>query len=484
MKRHPWKTARLWQCLTIAALLILGCRDKDGRYFFPNPFGPPIDVTDLVPPTIENLRPSTDIILSETRISFDAFDTGQPLSGLDISRLRARYGTLQLPVTRLGTGNTYEIGIDQIGEGQRLINLEAFDFAGNERNASYSLTTDWSGPTATFVGPTAGSSMQSTAQVNISGTYADASGISVAQYFVRQPVGGQCVATGGLYLTGTGAGTVGQNRYELGTSGVYDLNLILNAPSGSLPQTITYCWHFHAEDVARDRNGNDRPNFTDRFWKLDFTWSSAPQVHSVAVTPNNISLTHPTTQQMIAMVSADPGASTSVTWSATPATVGTIDQNGLVTTVGAGQLDLQACSAIAPTVCGAAQLSVLQTPFNFAVSWSLVSWNHVAFGGGLSNTCGRGQAVVTQGMQTALVTQDMQAALVGSPYTVSWTGPGIVGSSTRNGTLDANGEFFDRQAIAAFGNYTVTVSVTSDGITRTATGTTTVNSGAGSCPPP
>jgi hypothetical protein len=50
--------------------------------------------------------------------------------------------------------------------------------------------------------------------------------------------------------------------------------------------------------------------------------------------------------------------------------------------------------------------------------------------------------------------------------------------------LDANKQFFDRQGISAFATYTVTASVTSDGITRTATGTTTVNNGTGTCPVP
>jgi hypothetical protein len=178
---------------------------------------------------------------------------------------------------------------------------------------------------------------------------------------------------------------------------------------------------------------------------------------------------------MTATVNADPGAVTSVTWSATPTTVGTVNQNGLVTTAGPGQLDIRACSTIAPDVCGSAGLSVLSTPLNFGVTLSLVSWNHTPFMGGPSNTCARGQAVVSQGSQ---------AALAGASYTVTWTGPGIFGASTRSGTLDANGQFFDRQAIASFGTYTVTVTVTAGGVTRTATGTTTVNSGPGSCPAP
>ena len=477
MKRRTWEALRPWHCLTIAVLLIPGCRSKDGRYFVPNPFGPPIDVTDLVAPTIENIRPSnSNIFLNDDGFSFDVFDRAG--SGVDYSRVRAVLSGQNLPLTR-GAGNTWNADITSIADGRRVtVDLEAYDSAANRRTDSVTFTRDISGSTVTFIGPTNGSSNQPTASINIRGTYADPSGITEALYFVRQPVNGQCLATGNLYPIGSGPGTVSQNRYDLGLSGIYDLNLVLNAPSGPLPQMVTYCWHFHSKDGARGRNGDARPNPTDRSWRVDYNWlqpAPNPQVHSVAVTPNNISLTHPATQQMTATVNADPGASTSVTWTATSTSVGTINQSGLVTTVGAGQLDIQACSTVAPTVCGTARISVLPTPFNFSVAFSLVSWNHTPYLGGPSNTCGRGQATVTQGMQSALA---------GSPYTVSWTGPGIFGSSTRSGTLDANGQFFDRQAIASFGTYTVNVSVTSGGITRTATGTTTVNSSPGSCPPP
>lgn len=59
-------------------------------------------------------------------------------------------------------------------------------------------------------------------------------------------------------------------------------------------------------------------------------------------------------------------------------------------------------------------------------------------------------------------------------YTITWTGPGIVGSNQRSGVLDANGQFTDTQAINSFGTYTATVTVTSGGSTVTSSTQVTV----------
>jgi hypothetical protein len=79
---------------------------------------------------------------------------------------------------------------------------------------------------------------------------------------------------------------------------------------------------------------------------------------------------------------------------------------------------------------------------------------------------------------------DVAGVAVGTPVTITWSGGVTNGTTTRTVMLDANKQFFDRQGISAFATYTVTASVTSDGITRTATGTTTVNNGTGTCPVP
>jgi hypothetical protein len=69
-------------------------------------------------------------------------------------------------------------------------------------------------------------------------------------------------------------------------------------------------------------------------------------------------------------------------------------------------------------------------------------------------------------------------------YTITWTGPPGFVSTQRSSVLDAQGHAVDRQPITILGTYNVSVAVTSGGTTRTATGSITVGSGAGTCPAP
>src|SRR5262245_6023816 len=87
-----------------------------------------------------------------------------------------------------------------------------------------------------------------------------------------------------------------------------------------------------------------------------------PTVHSIAVAPSGVTLNHPTTQQMTAAVNADAGVATTVTWSAAPASVATISASGLLTTVGAGNVAVQACSTVVTAVCGVATITVATNP--------------------------------------------------------------------------------------------------------------------------
>jgi hypothetical protein len=70
---------------------------------------------------------------------------------------------------------------------------------------------------------------------------------------------------------------------------------------------------------------------------------------------------------------------------------------------------------------------------------------------------------------------------MGAPYSISWTGPGTVGGTTRSGVLDASGNAFDEQMINQFGTYTVMTSVTVGGNTEMATGTVNVTAAQGAC---
>ena len=66
-------------------------------------------------------------------------------------------------------------------------------------------------------------------------------------------------------------------------------------------------------------------------------------------------------------------------------------------------------------------------------------------------------------------------------YTVVWSGPGTVGSTSRSGNLSAGGMVIDEQMINQFGTYPVTASVTAGGVTQMASSTVNVTSTQGAC---
>jgi hypothetical protein len=72
----------------------------------------------------------------------------------------------------------------------------------------------------------------------------------------------------------------------------------------------------------------------------------------------------------------------------------------------------------------------------------------------------------------------------GGSWTALWTGTGTVGATQRSGILDASGTAVDRQPInTQSGIFNVSVNVTAGGATRSATGSVTVQTTAGTCPP-
>jgi hypothetical protein len=105
-------------------------------------------------------------------------------------------------------------------------------------------------------------------------------------------------------------------------------------------------------------------------------------------------------------------------------------------------------------------------PSQFSVTLA-TSYRHIAVGS--SETC------------VKITTSPPQP---GATWSVTWTGPGNVGTHTRTGTLDANGEAFYRLAIHQVGTYTATVSVTSNGVTVNASSSVPVTSAPGTCPAP
>lgn len=71
----------------------------------------------------------------------------------------------------------------------------------------------------------------------------------------------------------------------------------------------------------------------------------------------------------------------------------------------------------------------------------------------------------------------------GASWIVTLSGPGVLTAQT-TGTLNANGRAAFQNSIGSFGNYTVNVSVTSSGVTRTASAAHNVGSGSSACPTP
>jgi hypothetical protein len=66
-------------------------------------------------------------------------------------------------------------------------------------------------------------------------------------------------------------------------------------------------------------------------------------------------------------------------------------------------------------------------------------------------------------------------------FSITWSGPGLVGGSTRTGSLGANGRGFDEQMINQFGTYPFVLMVTADGVTESASGSVTVSAAQGAC---
>jgi hypothetical protein len=108
-------------------------------------------------------------------------------------------------------------------------------------------------------------------------------------------------------------------------------------------------------------------------------------------------------------------------------------------------------------------------------------FDFVHVGTGLSFVC-----IIGTVAETAFLSSDSTPleALTGATWSVAWAGPGVVGSTQRNGTLDANNRMLDRQQINRFGTYTATLSVTANGVTKQATGQVTVGAAQGTCTPP
>jgi hypothetical protein len=161
-----------------------------------------------------------------------------------------------------------------------------------------------------------------------------------------------------------------------------------------------------------------------------------PTVHSISVAPSGITLSHPGTQQMTAAVNADAGVATTVTWSAAPASVATISSSGLLTTAGAGNVAVQACSTVVTSVCGVATITVTtnpQTVTQVTVTPALATITRPATG---STTLQLSAAVSGANNPSQNVTWSVATPGLGSTVTVSSTGLVTVTSAAAGGTVN------------------------------------------------
>jgi hypothetical protein len=159
-------------------------------------------------------------------------------------------------------------------------------------------------------------------------------------------------------------------------------------------------------------------------------------VHSINVAPSGVTLNHPATQQMTAAVNADAGVATTVTWSAAPATVATISATGLLTTVGAGNVAVQACSTVVTSVCGVATITVStnpQTVTAVTVTPNNATITRPATG---STTLQLSAAVTGTNNPSQTVTWTVATPGLGATVTVSNTGLVTVTSAAAGGTVN------------------------------------------------
>lgn len=468
---------------TVSGLALGACGPKGPDFFAPDTFINPPTLVDITGPTIRNLQPAGNVVLNDDGLGFEAFDgpgaAGEPISGLNVQGLNALGGSTPLAVRSGLTPNGFVIDIVALVEGPNTVGLSARDIAGNLSTAQYAFRKDRTAPTFSATVPTTGSTTQPSARINVRGQYADPNGFSLQQAYVRQPVNGQCTVDGALFPQGTGPGQVTQNPVPLNNvAGQFDVNFDLNgAPNDMRPRTTTYCLQFAVADPAVDRFGIPRPNRTDRLFPLTYTWEALPP------TPGSISgrvTTSGTTP--LAGVTVSAGGQTRTTDAGGNYTFTNLAGGSYTVALSNLPSGVQCTPASKTALVTAGQNTVVDfscTQTNFTITLQL-TYVHVA--PGVSYACVRitgAAAPFVRGAENVTLEN-----IAGAAWSVQWSGPGTVGSTQRSGTLDAQSQALDRQQINQFGSYTANVSVTSNGVTKQASGTVSVGGTQGTCTPP
>lgn len=171
----------------------------------------------------------------------------------------------------------------------------------------------------------------------------------------------------------------------------------------------------------------------------------APQVQSVTVSPQSLSLQVGQTANAVATVNRDAGASGAVTWASNNAAIATVDNTGKITAVAVGTAVITATSTADNTKAAALAVTVVAVPNNLtALSVAPTSAN-LGVGGSV-------QLVPS-------------ATTVGTP-TVTYT---YQSSNTSVATVSASG------LVTAVGNGTAVVTTTATTSTNSLSVATTIN---------
>lgn len=466
----------------LVAFLLGACAPKDGGYFGPLEVNGGPASRDKTPPLIYDLLPATTFPLNSSHIRWSARDPNsvQYASGINSSMMSARtLSGLSLPIRPGRAAETYQADIDTLPEGPHTITIVVADSAGLQSDTTISFIKDRLPPTVIVNVPDSGSTTQPSATISIWGQFHDPNGISAATMRVlRAQQDGTCSSTGTLFDQGSVPGTVGQNTYDLRSSlnGQFNLALQLNGLlNEQRPGTTTVCAVFDFADNALNKFAEERPSRITIEERIEYRWQRPPigSLRGRVTVNGNVGLA-------------------GITVSLGPHTTTTTDLNGdyrfdavpdglhTVSLTGGIPLGVQCNPSSQPTAVINAQTTVVDfdcTQFDYTLSVEVV-WRHVA--PGVSVACARLRVtpvVLPSGASVAL------PSLAGATWTASWTGPGVVGSTQRSGTFDANNEAIDRQQINLFGTYTVNVSSTASGVTKQVSGSVTVNNTQGTCPP-
>lgn len=458
--------------LALVTLSILGseCDPKDEEFFLG---GGPID---RVSPVISFVTLS-GTVLNDDKVCVNVTDEG----GSGLNQVTAS-NAASLPVTPGSTAGAFNIGISAAAQGAHTIRVNASDNAGHTSTASTNIVKDTEDPVVSnFSLPANQSSSAASLSLSASWRVSDLSIRPTARFSLFTAGADNQCGTGDDQSVpqGTSGGQANPAHQEVtgtGTGMTRDFTASFTLFNGAPPgMTVVrrFCARVQADDQGRTCTNQDNPNTTTASsGPFDITWqplTQPPGNVTGQVTVNGVgepgvAVTLREGTMTIATTTTGTGGNYQFT-NVTPGTKTVVIMPPSGATCDATQRDVNVPSGGTAT----ANFACTRPTGDFTVIFNQPDdfYRHIAAGS--SETCGRGGTNPPQ---------------PGAPYTIVWNGPGIVGGNTRSGMLDATGSFFDRQPINAFGTYTENVTVTSGGVTRSATGTKTVTVAQGSCPAP